>query len=468
MRVIPSRGEMRAETGRLEALIGAGKFAEVLTLCDELLARSSDVAVYWNARGLALRGLGRSEDAVPCLWKAVSLDANAAASWTNLGNALKDLRQHAQSIFALDRAARLAPGNALLMHNLGLALVRDRQFDAALAAFDRALELEPARSAVRWDRALARLYRGDYRGGWADYESRLATGRMSGRAISAAPWDGKAFVGKSLLVLSEQGFGDAIWVARYLPKLRALGGRVILEARPELVSLFESNRLADAVIPKGQALPAAEFYVHQCSLPRLFASTPDMVEGAPYLKADQAKVARLAPLIGAGQEVLKVGIVWSGSVTFKGNAERAQPLRKFVDAFALPGIRLYSLQVGPQAKELAIVGARTITDLSPHLRDFSDTAAALQHLDLVIMTDSAVAHLAGALGRPVWVLLNRLPHFLWSEVCDEAPWYDSVRLFRPATWDDWGQVYDRAAAALIEKMISLDASKRRGGARERS
>lgn len=441
---------MRTDIVQLEGLIGAGKFAEALALCDQVLAHSPENAVIWNARGLALRGLGRPAEAVPCLWKSIALNAKAAASWTNLGNVLKDLRRHRQAIGASERAVRLAPGNALLHHNLGLALVRDRQFDAAIAAFDRALALDPARLAVRWDRALARLYRGDYAQGWADYEARLSNGRIAARQGEAVPWDGGAFPGKTLLVLSEQGFGDAIWVARFLPQIRALGGRVVLETRPELVQLFASNGLADAVIATGSTLPAADLHVHQCSLPRLFTPTPAAVAGAPYLKADPARVRHLAALFAAEPAARRIGIVWSGSATFKGNAERAQPLKRFLDAFGLPGVQLYALQLGPQAKELAVVTPPAIIDLAPYLRDFADTAAMLQHLDLVIMTDSAVAHLAGALGRPVWVLLNHVPHFIWSEVNGPAPWYDSVRLFRPAVWDDWNGVYDKAAAELAD------------------
>ena len=147
-------------------------------------------------------------------------------------------------------------------------------------------------------------------------------------------------------------------------------------------------------------------------------------------------------------------MVWSGSATFKGNGERAQPLKRLLDAFRLPGVRLYSLQLGPQTQELAAARPEAMIDLAPHLRDFADTAAMLQHLDLVIMTDSAVAHLAGALGRPVWVLLNHVPHFVWSEANDQAPWYQSVRLFRPAAWDDWSGVYDRAAAALADVVFN--------------
>jgi hypothetical protein len=441
---------------QLERLIAAQNHAEALTLCDALLATAPDNPVYWNARGLSLRNLDRPREALPCFWRSIALDPQAPASWTNLGNALKDLKQLRRSILAHRRAVALRPRDAMLSHNLGLALVQDRQFDAGIAAFDRTLALDPRRRAVCWDRALARLYRGDYAGGWQDYEARLTTGQMPPRPVPGVAWDGSPFPGQTLLVLSEQGFGDAIWVARFLSRLRALGGRAILEARPELVSLLEGQGCADAVLPKGAPLPAAAPHVHQCSLPRLFAATPQAVQGQPYLSADPARIARFSTLFADTGSLFKLGIVWSGSPTFKGNADRAQPLTRFLDTFALPGVQLYSLQKGPQGRELDAVG-KSVIDLGPHLRDFADTAAMLHHLDLVIMTDTAVAHLCGALGRPVWVLLNHVPHFIWSEACDAAPWYDSVRLFRPKAWNDWNGVYDQAGAALLQVVLGRAA-----------
>ena len=442
---------------QLERLIAAQNHAEALALCDALLAAAPDNPVYWNARGLSLRNLDRPREALPCFWRSIALDPQAPASWTNLGNALKDLKQLSRSILAHRRAVALRPRDAMLSHNLGLALVQDRQFDAGIAAFDHTLTLDPGRRAVRWDRALARLYQGDYARGWEDYEARLTTGQMPKRPVPGVAWNGSPFPGKTLLVLSEQGFGDTIWVARFLPRLRALGGRIMLEARPELIPLLGSQGCADAMVPKGAPLPAAALHLHQCSLPRLFAPTPQAVQGQPYLRADPARIARFTALFADAGSLFKLGIVWSGSATFKGNADRAQPLARFLDTFALPGVRLYSLQKGPQARELEAAGGSVI-DLAPHLRDFADTAAMLHHLDLVIMTDTAVAHLCGALGRPVWVLLNHVPHFIWSEACDAAPWYDSVRLFRPNAWDDWNGVYDRAGAALLHAVLGRAAS----------
>jgi hypothetical protein len=450
---------------RIKALIEAERHAEVLALCDEHIARSTNESTLWNARGISLRALNRVNEAIPALWKAVSLDLNAPASWSNLGNALKDGKQLAQSIAAHRRAVTLSPGDAGLHHNLGIALHQNLQHAEAIAAYDCGLAIEPGRRAIRWDRALSALHLGHLAEGWADYEIRTSMpDLMPPRAVPGRPWDGAPLAGRRLLVLSEQGFGDALWVARYLPRLRTLGGEVILEARPELIALFEHQGIADGFVRKGDPLPPADFHVHQCSLPRLFAESQHSISGEPYLRADPARVARLAPHFAA-TAALKVGIVWSGSLTFKGNHDRAQPLGRLLKALWLPGVRLYSLQMGPCARDLEqVMAARPpLSDLTPHLRDFADTAAALRHLDLVVMTDSAVAHLAGALGTPVWLLLNRLPHFLWSSAYDATPWYDTVRLFRAPAWHAWDTVYDVAAEALLD--LALRHAAGRGGRR---
>jgi tetratricopeptide (TPR) repeat protein len=344
-----ARAAVTAQTPleRLETMIVQENFAAAIVEAKRMVAAEPDNAASWNALGVALRGLGRARQAIPCLWKSVALDANTAASWSNLGNALKDTKQLGQAIAAHRRAVGLAPKRAVLWHNLGLALSEHRQFGLAVAAFDRALTLEPARHAVQWDRGLARLQQGQYQAGWADYEARLETGQIPKRPLPGRRWDGTAFAGQRLLILAEQGFGDALWVARFLPRVKALGGEVILEARPELIPLLETQGLADRIVAKGTKLPDADLHLQQCSLPGLFTPEPAAVSGAPYLTADPARVARLAPVFADAGRALKLGIVWSGSLTFRDNADRAQPVKRFVESFALPGVKLYSLQKGP-------------------------------------------------------------------------------------------------------------------------
>jgi hypothetical protein len=188
------------------------------------------------------------------------------------------------------------------------------------------------------------------------------------------------------------------------------------------------------------------------------------ISGAPYIKppADRLEKARAA--IGDAKGKLKVGIVWSGSTTFKGNHDRAVPLRMFVDAFALPGVQLYSLQKGPPATELRAAPNSPIIDLGPMMDDFADTAALLAQLDLIIMTDSAVAHLTGALGKPVWLLLNNGPYWIWRADLEEAAWYETAKIFSSPVWNNWSSVFDNASYAMIEKFKKTENGDGQHGA----
>ena len=202
---------------------------------------------------------------------------------------------------------------------------------------------------------------------------------------------------------------------------------------------------------RGDPLPPADFYCYLCSLPGLFTLDFASIPAAPYLAAPRDRLSKFAPLFEQAGQKLKVGIVWSGSITFKKNQERAQSIMRFFQAFALPGVQLYSLQKGPRTTELtSLPKGGPIIDLAPYLNDFADTAAAISHLDLVIMTDSAVAHLVGAMGKPVWVLLGYVAHWLWLQDRTDNPWYPSMRLFRPRAEGDWDYVFDSASVELMQ------------------
>jgi hypothetical protein len=209
--------------------------------------------------------------------------------------------------------------------------------------------------------------------------------------------------------------------------------------------------LADHWVPRHAPLPEdADLHCHLCSLPGLFSPTAATIPRPPYLTPPAARLAKFQPQIVAAGRRLKVGIIWSGSATFKRNRERAQTLQRFLQAFAMPGIQLYALQKGPPEQEIAALPRDApIIDLGPLLGDFADTAAAVAQLDLIIMTDSAVVHLAGGLGKPVWVLLSHVAHWLWLLDRIDNPWYSSARLFRPRAEGDWDYVFDSAAVELM-------------------
>jgi Tfp pilus assembly protein PilF len=444
----PASADVFREAARLH---DAGQFAAAEVLLRDAIARDPANSSLRNARGVMFAAMKRYLDAVWCYRDALACDPAATGVWTNLGNALTQLNHLKAAITCHRRAIALSSGReALLHHNLGTSLSEAGQYGDAVLAFTRAIELNRDYHMARWDRALAYLYLANYRQGWADYEIRKVTGQLPARALPGAEWDGQPYPGKRLLLAAEQGFGDMLWVARYFARVKALGGELFIECRPELIPLIETMGVADRLIARGAALPPADLHCYICSLPGLF--TPDVasIPNLPYLQPPRDRLKKFADVFAQSGNRCKVGIVWSGSVTFGKNHRRAQRLMQFFQAFALPGVQLYSLQKGPPAAELkSLPRGGPIVDLDPHLGDFADTAAAVAQLDLVIMTDSAVAHLGGALGKPVWVLLGHNAHWLWLRDRTDSPWYPSLRLFRPRAEGDWNYVLDAAGAELM-------------------
>ena len=447
----PSRTTSQEAFAKAAALHKAGKFAEAEALLREASAKSPADPVLHNARGVMLAAMKRHREAVGCYRDALELAPGMVGTWTNLGNALTQLNHLTSAIACHRRAIALSNGkDALLHNNLGVSLSEARQLGEAVLAFTRALELKPDYHMARWDRALAYLSLGNYRAGFLDYEVRKITGQLPSRGLPGAAWNGEPYPGKRLVLVAEQGFGDMLWVARYLPRVKALGGELVIECRPELIPLIEAMGVADRLLAKGDPLPEADLHCYVCSLPGLFTPDATSIPSAPYLPIPVERVAKFKDVLGGAAGRLKVGIVWSGSVTFGKNQRRAQDLPQFVQAFALPGVQLYSLQKGAPARELdALPRGGCVIDLEPQLQDFADTAAAVSQLDLVIMTDSAVAHLTGGLGKPVWVLLGHNAHWLWLVDRSDSLWYPSIRLFRPRAEGDWDRVFDQASAELM-------------------
>ncbi|MEN2470075.1 tetratricopeptide repeat protein [Burkholderia sp. GS2Y] len=428
-----------------------GKFAEAEEILRVAIARDPANSDLRNARGVMFAAMNRFLDAVWCYRDALTINPKGAGIWTNLGNALTNLKHLKGAVHCHQRAISLSQGEtSMLHHNLGTALAEAGQHGEAVMAFTRAIGQRKQYDLARWDRARSYLYLGNYRQAWPDYEVRIVTGQLPKKALPGRQWSGEAYGGKRLVLIVEQGFGDTLWVARYLPRVKALGGELLIECQSELIPLIDSMGVADRLIPRDAPLPSADYYCYLCSLPGLFTSDFASIPTGPYLPVPADRVAPFEPLFERAGRRMKVGIVWSGSVTFKKNHERAQSLMRFFQAFALPGVQLYSLQKGPRHRDLTdLPNGGPIIDLAPYLNDFADTAAAISHLDLVIMTDSSVAHLTGAMGKPVWVLLGHVAHWLWLLDRTDSPWYPTMRLFRPRAEGDWDYVFDSASVELM-------------------
>jgi hypothetical protein len=390
-----------------------------------------------------------------CYQRCLDLSPDKAGAWSNLGNALCDQHRTTEALECHRRAVELAPRDWRHHHNLAVSLSRGARHAEAMTVYRVAAQLSPDNPHIAWDQARAQLHLGDYASGWDGYEARLRTGDLPKRDLPGEKWTGHNYEGRKLLLASEQGFGDTIWAARYFERVKSLGGELIVECRQDLVSLIRGMKGVDRVVVKGEALPEADLHRYICSVPGLFTHRITEIPAQSYVTAPTDRKAKFVQAFDRAAGKLKIGIVWSGSTTFKANRERAVPLRLFLQSFLLPGVQLYSLQKGPPTRELKALGDSVpVIDLAPLLEDFADTAAAIAELDLVIMTDSAVAHLAGAMGKPVWLLLGYVPHWLWLTEGATSPWYPSLGLFRSKTWDSWTDVFDRAGAALMALLRS--------------
>ena len=440
-------------------------FDSVLNLGNaEFLAGETEAALGWfrravelrgqhagahNGLGVALKALGKVDEAIGEFHRAVQLDPALAEAHSNLGNALKLAGRLSEAVAAYRVALDIEPRNALAWTNLGSALHQSGAVAEALVALEQALAIDPELPEAHWNRALAWLLKGDYVRGWPEYEWGIRAGARPLTPRSFPAWSGEPLPSGILLVSAEQGFGDAIQFARFLIKARERVGRLILECHPELLSLLATCKGADQVIPHGLAddcLPRIDARIPLMSLPGLFGvSLADLPGPYPYLLADPVRMERFKPEISA--RGFKVGLVWAGSAAHQDDRNRSLDLRLLSALAAVPGIEFYGLQLGRELAGDSDAGLPMI-DLAPHLRDFADTAAAVAQLDLVISVDTAVAHLAGALGRPVWVLLPYAPDWRWGQAGTATPWYPSARLFRQGAVGDWAGVIAQVAAAL--------------------
>ena len=275
------------------------------------------------------------------------------------------------------------------------------------------------------------------------------------RKLPQPLWTGEDLAGKTILLHHEQGLGDTIQFMRYAPLVAARGARIVLELQPALVRLAAGFQGTMEIVAAGSPLPPFDFHCPLLSLPERFATDLATIPVAiPYLVPETEATARwrrqLAP--GAG---LKIGLVWAGNPAHQDDRKRSLPLERLMPLLKVPGLRWFSLQVGERAGDIARLPGGMITDLSQNLTDLAETAAAIANLDLVVAVDTSVVHLAGALGRPVWVLLPFAPDWRWMLGRDDSPWYPSLRLFRQKRPDDWDAVVAKVRRALARQVSSL-------------
>lgn len=428
---------------RAAALLALGDAAAAVEGCRTALRHKRNCAEAFQVLGHALADLGRPEEAVAAYQDALKHGPNLPDLHNNLGLALRRAGRAEDAAAALRQAVARAPQDELAHSNLAGVLKELGELDAAEQHYRTALARRPDDAMLRFNLAVVLLLAGRWDAGWDAYEARFGAGVSRLPALPQPRWTGEKLAGRTLLVRAEQGFGDMFQFCRYLPAIT--GGRVVLEVHQPLRRLMASLHGPDAVIGVDDARPAFDLQIPLLSLPRLFPP-PDPT---PYLQAEPALVADWRERIGA--EGFRIGIAWQGNPSSEAEFGRSVPLRHFAPLAALPGVRLISLQQRHGTEQLAEVpfADRIETPALDAGGDaFVDTAAVMQSLDLIVTSDTAIPHLAGALGRPTWVALKHVPDWRWMLGRPDSPWYPTMRLFRQPSRGNWDAVFADIAQAV--------------------
>ncbi|WP_034204550.1 tetratricopeptide repeat protein [Burkholderia cepacia] len=453
-----NRGHVAAWVGRGNALLGLERHSEAAEAYAQALARDPDDIDARRNRAAALRALGRFDDALADYDAALALTGPHVELHYNRALALQQLGRYDEALASHAAAAGAPADTAQALFTRALAHQHIGDDDAALTDYAHACRRDPNHGAARRSLAFCRLLTGDFDAGWRQHEARweAADVMLHRRHADRPRWTGdEPLAGRTLLLHAEQGYGDTLQFCRYASLAHDLGATVIVEAPAALGELLGTLRGVSRVVTEGQPMPAFDLQCPLMSLPYAFRTTLDTVPAdVPYLRADARRraawVQRLDALAPSGR--LRVGLAWSGNPRHANDENRSIPfaaLAPLVGCGALD-VTFVSLQPQVRARDADAFAASGVLSFADALTDFSETAALVDTLDLVISVDTSVAHLAGALGRPVWVLLPRVPDWRWLLERDDCPWYPFARLFRQARPGDWPAAVERVAAALGE------------------
>jgi tetratricopeptide (TPR) repeat protein len=429
-----------------------GRHEEALLLIDKALKADPRNAFAHSNRGMVLQALGRNHDALESYERALCIRPGYAEAHYNRGNALRELDRPADALASYDKALAARPDYLNVFVNRGGALISLGRLQEAQREFARALALDAQHPVAHLNSAIASLTLGDFAAGLPEFEWRWREDQLK-----SASWNrpeplwlgGETLDGRTLLLHAEQGLGDTIQFCRYAPALAARGARVVIEVQPALTRLMRTLNGVTEVIGRGDALPPFDLHTPLLSLPLAFGTRIDTIPRAQaYLAADDEAVAVWRDRLGE-KSGLRVGLVWSGSTGHRNDRHRSIPLQAIAAVLAKPGIELVSLQKDLRPPDRAVLDTRTdIRRFEDELGDFADTAALIACMDIVITVDTAPAHLAAALGKPVWILLPFAADWRWLRDRDDTPWYPTARLFRQPAIGDWDSVLQRVASEI--------------------
>lgn len=479
-------GLARAFNNRATALRRLKRPQEALLDCQQAIALQRDYAEAYRTQGEVLRDMGRSDMAALSYEALTVLDKSDTQAMQQRALALRDTRQYEAALESVGRAIALEPDNADLYLTRGVIQREIRDYDAAIescrkvielwphhpsgytnlgrvmeelgrreeamAYYEQAITADPACSLAHFNRALLQLQQGNYADGWRSYESRWTAEELSlsrdRREYEQPLWTGEqSLEGKTVLLWGEQGLGDTLQFCRYASMAAQRGATVILEVKPELIGLMGSLEGVSRIIAKGDPAPAFDLHCPLMSLPLAFGTLVETIPaGVPYLAADPAKVAHWAGVLGEKTR-LRVGVVWNGNPKYQNDAVRSITLGQFSPLFG-EDCEFVVLQKELRVTDKAVLGMkRNVRQFAAAIQDFSDTAALCELMDVIVTVDTSVAHLAGALGKPVWVLLARRLDWRWLLEREDSPWYPCARLYRQAE-GGWSDVVEKVGADL--------------------
>jgi hypothetical protein len=432
----------------------AGRMEEADRLLGYILAVAPHQVDALHMSGIVAFRLGRHQEALEKIEAAIERGVDIALYLRNICEIYRTLNRLDEALAAALRAAALAPNDPLCLHNLAVIHYERVEIEASIDAADRALMMKPDLAGAHFARAEGLLVKGEMAEGWEEYEwrFRIPDAKTQLPKTDKPQWDGAPYDDARLLLIADQGFGDVIQFSRYIPWAQARCPDVVIAGSSDIAPVLRQLLPEDRIFTRWETLPPFRSYIPLSGLPRLHGTRTDNVPmQQPYLHADPVRVAawrqrlmRLAP--GAPK---RVGIVWAGRPTHNNDRRRSAKLSDFAPLAALPGIALVSLQKGPSADQAGrYFGRAPLVNIGAEVRDYDDTMALLESLDLVVTVDTSVGHLAAAMGKPVWILLATSPDWRWLLEREDSVWYPSVRLFRQTVPRQWSDVMERVAAAL--------------------
>ena len=455
--VAPVRADVMVNRGT--ALLDLDRIDEALASFDAAIAREPENLSALINRGNACVRNDRLTDALESYNRAQAIRPDRPSALIGRGIALAEMGRFEEAIACHDQALRLDPHIVAAHVNRGNAMIKFARVEEALANYNNALALEPENAEANFNAAIARLCLGDYSAGWEQYEYRWQKKQLKPqhREFSQPMWRGdKNLQGRTILLHAEQGLGDSLQFVRYAPMVAALGARVLLAVPPALRELMCSVSGVAQVLTDGDATPDFDLHCPLLSLPLAFGTELETVPAeVPYLRPSREGVEAWWPRMGAETGRLRVGLCWAGNPGHVNDRNRSLPLAHLADVLSLPNIDFVSIQREVKDEDAAILRDRGVLQLGQQFTNFSDTAAVVALLDLVVAVDTSVAHLAGAMGKATALLLPFSPDWRWLLDRTDSPWYPSMRIFRQAAPGDW-----RGLAARLGDELH-DAAERR-------